>query len=95
MIIIGMGMLDKFKRKHSDVRSQIDSWVVEVKDASWETSMDVKNKYPKASLVGNNNVVFNFGWNKYRLWVQASYKNKVLIIKEVGTHKEYDNWKIH
>ena len=33
-----------------------------------------------------------FCGNKYRLWTQISYKNKIVLIKKMGTHNEYEKW---
>lgn len=94
MVLIGKYLLDTFKQKYADARSHIDSWAAEVEEAIWNTPHDVKKRYSKVSIVGNRHAVFNICWNKYRLWVLINYKNKTVLVKKVGTHKEYDKWKI-
>ena len=87
--------MHNFKEQHPDARSQIDSWEAEVEDAQWNNPTDLKRRYPKkASLLKSPNVIFDICWNKYRLWVQVSYKTGVVLVKKVGTHKEYDKWSI-
>ncbi len=94
MKLLGKKRLDNFKEKHTDARSQIESWEAEVEEAQWSTPHELKNWYPKASLIGNKQVVFNICGNKYRLWVQINYNNEIVLVEKIGTHKEYDNWKI-
>lgn len=94
MMLLGRQILQKFKDKHTDAQSQIDSWEAEIKISQWETSHDLKRRYPKASLLKDQQIVFNICGNKYRLLVQVSYKNKKVLIKKIGTHKEYDRWNI-
>ena len=43
-----------------------------------------------ASIVANNRVVFNIGGNKYRLVVRVNYPYRVLYVRFVGTHAQYD-----
>lgn len=86
--------MNNFKEKHADARPQIESWEAEVKEAQWSTPADLKRRYPKASLLKDQFVVFNICWNKYRLLVQVAYKTNIVLIKKIGTHKEYDNWNI-
>lgn len=92
MKLIGKKLLYNFKKKHADARLQIDSWEAEVEEAQWSSSADLKQRYPKASLLKNQYVIFNICWNKYRLLVQVSYKTNIVLIRKIGTHKEYDNW---
>lgn len=92
MIIIGKGELDNFKRKHTDARSKVESWMAEVEIADWEKPLDIKQKYPKASFLQNNQVIFDLKGNRYRLLVIVSYKNKTVFIKKAGTHEEYMKW---
>lgn len=94
MKLIGKKILYDFKEKCTDARSQIESWEAEVEEAKWNTPHDLKRRYPKVSLPGNQQAIFDICWNKYRLLVQISYKNGVVLIKKIGTHKEYDNWNI-
>jgi mRNA interferase HigB len=94
MKLIGKQILNNFKEQHSEARSQVESWEAEVEEAQWSTPVDLRQRYPKASLLKNQYVVFNICWNKYRLLVQVSYKTKIVLVKKIGTHKEYDNWNI-
>lgn len=94
MKLLGKKLLHDFKEKYADARSQIESWEAEVEEAQWNTPHDLKSKYQRASLIGNQEVIFNICGNKYRLWVQVNYKNKIVLTKKIGTHKEYDGWDI-
>jgi mRNA interferase HigB len=92
MNIVGKGELDNFKRKHADARSKVESWVAEVEAAAWEKPLDIKQKYPEASFLSNNQVIFDLKGNRYRLWTIVSYKNKTVLIKKAGTHEKYMKW---
>jgi mRNA interferase HigB len=94
MKLIGKQILTKFKEQHTETRSQVESWEAEVEEAQWNTPVDLKQRYPKASILKNQHVVFNICWNKYRLLVQVGYKTKIVLVKKIGTHKEYDNWNL-
>lgn len=94
MKLIGKPILNNFKKQHADARSQIESWEAEVEEAQWSSPADLKRRYPKASLLKDQHVVFNICWNKYRLLVLVSYKTNIVLVKKIGTHKEYDNWNI-
>ena len=94
MKLLGKKLLHNFKEAHADAQSQIESWEAEVEETQWNNPHDLKSRYPKASLVKNQHVVFDLCWNKYRLLVQVNYKNGIVLIKKIGTHKEYDSWGI-
>ena len=95
MKLLGKKILNDFKQQHADAQSQIESWIAEIEEAEWNTPHDLKSRYPKASLIGDQQVVFDICGNKYRLLAQVSYKNGMVLVKKVGTHKEYDNWNIN
>ena len=94
MKLLGKKPLNDFKQKHADIRSQIESWEAEVEEAKWGTPQELKERYPKASLLINQQVVFDFCRNKYRLLTLVNYKNGIVLVKKISTHKEYNNWKI-
>jgi mRNA interferase HigB len=92
MKVVGLGKLDEFKREHADARSQIDAWVREARKATWQTPHEVRGRYPQASFLGDQRVIFNIKGNRYRLDVKISYQTQIVFIVRVGTHAEYDSW---
>jgi mRNA interferase HigB len=94
MKIIGKSTLHEFMKKRADTRSQLESWIAEVEDATWKTPIELKQRFPKASVIGNQQVVFDIGGNRYRLWVSVAYQTGIVLVRNVGTHKEYDKWEI-
>lgn len=92
MDLLGIKTLHDFKEKYADSRSKIDSWKAEVRDAQWNTPHEIKERYSKASIIKDKQVVFDICGNKYRLWVQVDYKNKIVLVKKIGTHNEYNKW---
>lgn len=95
MKLIGKQVLHDFIEKHADARSQVESWEAEVEEAQWGTPLDIKARYPNASILKGQQVIFDICRDRYRLWVHISYQNGVVLIKKVGSHKEYDKWDTH
>jgi len=94
MKLIGKQSLREFIERHTDARSQTESWEAEAEEAQWATPHDLKGGYPKASILKGQNVIFNICGNMYRLWVKINYKNQTVLVKGIGTHKEYEKWEI-
>lgn len=62
-----------------------------VSKAAWKTPADVKAMFgASVDFVGDNRVIFDIAGNKYHLIVHVAYPFKRVLIKFVGTHKEYD-----
>jgi mRNA interferase HigB len=94
MEVFGKGILSDFKAKHGNARDHADAWLQEAEEAVWDTPHAVKAKYPKASIVGDNQVVFNIVGNRYRFLVKMYYQQNKIIIKWAGTHAAYDRLEI-
>lgn len=90
MRIISRRRLREFWELHPDARSSLQSWFADVKNADWEKPGDIKNIYSSASLLAHNRIVFNIKGNKYRIIILVQYSLKIVYIRFVGTHKEYD-----
>jgi len=73
-----------------DSEGPLKSWLSEAEKAEWSSPQEVKDQYGNASIIANNRVVFNIKGNDYRLIVQVQYAAKIVWIKFVGTHQEYD-----
>jgi len=79
---------------YTDSKSALDSWHYEVLKTMWDNPNEIKTQYKSASIVGNNKVIFNICGNKYRLIVKINYIAKIVFIKFIGTHKQYDKIKV-
>ncbi|QSA97060.1 type II toxin-antitoxin system HigB family toxin [Methylococcus sp. EFPC2] len=90
MQLLGLIKLDAFKRTHADSRGPLDVWQAEVEKAHWNGPQDVKNRYPSASFLADNRVIFNIKGNTYRVVIKVRYQNGIVLIEWVGTHAEYD-----
>ncbi len=90
MRLLGKGILDDFTKEHPDSMDWIGNWVVDVEGSVWKTPQDIKNKYPSASFISGNIVIFNVKGNNYRLEVKVGYRTATVISIWAGTHAEYD-----
>ncbi|RLA63358.1 MAG: type II toxin-antitoxin system HigB family toxin [Epsilonproteobacteria bacterium] len=76
--------------KYLDSNNALESWHKEVLKLDWNNPNEIKKMYRSASIVGDEKVVFNIAGNKYRLMVTINYYAKIVFIKFIGTHKQYD-----
>ncbi len=92
MRIVGREVLYDFILQHADAKTAANAWLAEAEDAEWKSPMDIKVRYPHASILSDRRVIFNLKGNKYRMEVKISYQNQILLIKRAGTHAEYSRW---
>lgn len=90
MRVIAKKTVKEFWRKHKDSEQQLKSWFDETIKADWRNSNDIKREYASASFLNENRVVFNIKGNTYRLIVKINYKYRMVWIRFIGTHAEYD-----
>ncbi|SRR5713101_6199918 len=90
MRIIAKGTLRDFWEVYADAEEPLMAWYREVEKADWSTPAEVKEKYRNASIVGDNRVVFNIKGNDYRLVVKINYRYRVVYVRFINTHAEYD-----
>jgi len=93
MRVLGRGVLEGFGRRHARARSRLRSWLAEAEEAEWESPADVLRRFPHASFITGERVVFNIGGNNYRLDARIDFQRKLLLVVRVGTHSEYDRWR--
>jgi mRNA interferase HigB len=90
MRVIAKSTLQAFWRGHPDAEGPLLAWFREVEKEDWDGPAKVKAKYRSASIVGGNRVVFNIKGNDYRMVVKINYPYRVIYVRFVGTHAEYD-----
>jgi len=93
MRIIALSTLKAFLRRdpaYADAREPLMAWYRQVKTADWATPADLKREMGSASVLRDGRAVFNIGGNKYRIVVWTNYPYRVVYIRFVGTHRQYD-----
>ncbi len=94
MHIISRRRLREFARDHPDAGEALAHWYNAARKALWRNFADLRATFGNVDQVGHF-VVFNIGGNKYRPIVRICFKDAVILIRHVLTHKEYDrgDWK--
>lgn len=90
MRVISKRILREFWEVHPDCMQQLKSWYQEFNNNRFGSPTDLKIKYPSASILADNRVVFNIKGNSYRLIVKINYEYQTVWIRFIGTHTAYD-----
>jgi len=91
MKVISRKKLGDFWSRHPQAEVPLSVWFSLVNKAQWASPADVKAMFgTTVDFVADNRVIFDIGGNKYRLIVHVAYPYKRVLIKFVGTHKEYE-----
>jgi mRNA interferase HigB len=91
--IIAVSALKAFLARspaYADARDPLMAWVRQVKAADWSNPANVKDDVRSASILQDGRVVFNIAGNKYRIVVWINYPYRVVYVRFVGTHAQYD-----
>jgi len=90
MRIIARSTLREFWKRQPQAEQPLKVWFKIASAADWSTPEDVKADYRKASFLEGNRVCFDISGNKFRLVVRINYPYRIVYIRFIGTHKEYD-----
>ena len=93
MRIIAKKALVLFYTEHADAKTALEEWYEKATEAEWENFAEVRQTFNSADLVGNNRIVFNIRGKQYRLVVLVLFRVKMVYIRFIGTHKDYDRIK--
>lgn len=91
--VIALSTLKAFWEENpgfADAREPVLAWYRHALKADWGSPADVKADFGQASILRDGRVVFNIAGNKYRLVVWINYAYRVLYIRFIGTHGQYD-----
>ena len=93
MRIIALSTLKKFwedNPEYMDAKEPTLTWYNHALKADWADPIAIKADFGNASILQDGRVVFNIAGNKYRLIVWINYPYRVVYIRFIGTHREYD-----
>lgn len=93
MRVIALSTLKAFWEKSpgfADAKEPVLAWYRHALKADWASPAAVKAEFAQASILKGGRVVFNIAGNKYRLvgWINFSYR--VVYVRFIGTHAQYD-----
>ena len=75
---------------YKDIEEPAPTWFQYTEAADWKSPADVKADLRTAIILKDGRVVFNLAGNKYRLVVWINYPYRVVYVRFIGTHKQYD-----
>lgn len=78
MRVLSKGTLRDYWKKHPAAELPLRAWHRDVTAADWKTPNDIKAQFGNASIITNNQVVFNIKGNEFRLVVEISYLTRVV-----------------
>lgn len=93
MRVIALKTLKDFidrKPEYADAREPILAWYRQVLNSDWSKPSEVKAEIGTASILRDGRVVFNIAGNKYRIVAWINYPYRVVYVRFVGTHAQYD-----
>ena len=90
MRVIAKKTIVEYYTMHADAKTALEEWFEKAELADWQNFSDIKDNFRSADWVGNNRVVFNIKGNDYRLVVLVLFKIKMVYVRFIGIHAEYD-----
>lgn len=97
--VISLKVLREFWTRHPDAEKPLRAWFKVASGAEWSSLQDARATYPHADGVrtpgGETLTVFNIGGTKYRLVTRIRHDYRLVNVRMVLTHAEYDGetWK--
>jgi mRNA interferase HigB len=91
--VIALSTIKSFLNRSAgitDAHEPMMAWFRQVRQADWAKPADVKRDIRSASILKDGRAVFNIAGNKYRIVVWINYPYRVVYIRFVGTHRQYD-----
>ena len=93
MRVIALRTIRQFiegRPEYADSREPALAWYRQMSRADWGSPADVKREILSASILKDGRVVFNLAGNKYRIITWINYPYRVVYVRFIGTHAEYD-----
>jgi mRNA interferase HigB len=92
--VVSHKAIRSFCEEHPHARNAMDYWYRVAKRAIWTNFADLRQSFNMADFVAPH-VVFDIGGNKYRIIAEMNFTRKLIFIRRIMTHKEYERgaWK--
>lgn len=91
MRIIAEHAIREYYERNPQAKTALAEWASVVKRSKWRCFADIKSTFNSVDYVGNQHYVFNIKGNDYRVVVVIKFTPQFVLIRFIGTHKEYDS----
>ena len=95
MRIITYKAIEDYSCLHASAKIALDEWYIKTELSDWECFADIKQTFNSVDNIGNKRYVFNIKGNSYRIIALVLFLPKIVYIRFIGTHAEYDKIKDH
>jgi mRNA interferase HigB len=89
MRILSRRAIREATAEHGEWGASLHSWYKIASDADWRTFADVRSSWKNSDVVGRF-VVFDISHNRCRLITTINYKWRMIYIRRILGHAEYD-----
>ncbi len=81
--------IKEFWLQHAEAEAAMKEWIKKVKLVDWNNFSDVRKTFNHADIY-KCCLIFDVGGNNYRIIAKIKYEFKIVYIRYVLTHNEYD-----
>lgn len=94
MRVISRKTLREYWERHPESEEVLTDWYNKIRKIEPSNFIELKQTFPSTDLFGDC-FIFDVGGNNYRVIVHLDYKIKIVWIRFVLSHKDYDKdrWK--
>jgi mRNA interferase HigB len=89
MRVVSRKAIREATASHSEWGASLNAWFRITSNSDWNSFADVRNSWKNSDVVGRF-VVFDIGHNRCRLIATIKYQWKMVYIRRILTHAEYD-----
>jgi len=90
MRIITHTAIKQYYNLHPNAKLALDEWYIKTEKSQWNCFADIKQTFNSVDNVGGKRYVFNIRGNSYRIIALILFGPKIVYIRFIGTHAEYD-----
>jgi mRNA interferase HigB len=90
MRVLAYRYIREFTTGHPDAGVALRAWHTTAENSNWNSVSDVRAAFNTVDYIGNNRFIFNIKGNSYRLVAVIIFPSKMVYIRFIGTHAEYD-----
>jgi mRNA interferase HigB len=90
MWVVSHNTLAAYWQRHPETRIPLRQWEELATTATWRTMQDVIAAIGGAKALNGERARFTIAGGNYRLVASFNFQRKIVYVKFIGTHAEYD-----